>query len=104
MKDPEMMAFWSFSGFGGWRLGSAGLVFRSGVVLSDHAQIPLVTPFAELMGTAAILWGGSFGSSSRGLVQCVREGCPGVCQMFAGGRRGTPFAMSCFRCFQDAVG
>ena len=88
MKDLEMMAFWSFWRFGGRRLGSAGLVFRSGAVRSDHAQIPLATPLAELMGTAANLWGGSFGSSSRGLVQCVQEGVSGACQMFAGGRRG----------------
>ena len=37
LKDREMIAFWSFSGFGGRRLGSAGLVVWSGAVLPDHA-------------------------------------------------------------------
>ena len=43
-KDREMIAFWSFSGFGGRRLRSVGSVFRSGAVLPDHAHIPLATP------------------------------------------------------------
>ena len=48
---------------------------------------PHQTPPGALMGTAANPGGGSFGSSSRGLVKCVQEGVRGSarCSLGRGG-------------------